>query len=173
MGGSKKTKERSVFKINILCLDQSTKITGYSLWNFEKKELLEYGIVSSDIKENEPLNRMRIMRERVIELLDKYKPDYVVLEQVQFQQNYRTYSQLSQLQGVLFSVLFEKNIGFCLVEPTKWKKYSNIKGRKRVEQKQDTIQKMKEKYNINDITEDMADSIGIGTWSVNNLKVKE
>ena len=116
---------------------------------------------------------MRIMRERVVELLDKYKADYVVLEQVQFQQNYRTYSQLSQLQGVLFSVLFEKDIGFCLVEPTKWKKYSNIKGRKRVEQKQDTIQKMKEKYNINDITEDMADSIGIGTWAVNNLKIKE
>ena len=67
-------------KIKILCLDQSTKLTGYSLWNFNKKNLLRYGCVKSDTNEKNPLERMKNMHYEIKKLIDTYKPDYVVLE---------------------------------------------------------------------------------------------
>lgn len=104
----------------------------------------------------------------VKELIDIVKPEYVCLEAVQFQNNYNTYSQLSQLQGVIFSILFEEDLPFVLIEPTAWRKFCKITGKKRIEQKASTIQFVKENYG-RDVTEDEADSIGIGVWISNKL----
>lgn len=153
-------------KIRILALDQSTKITGYSVW-YDKK-LIHYGTVNSNIEENNPLDRMYNMYFEVKELIDIVKPEYVCLEAVQFQNNYNTYSQLSQLQGVIFSILFEEDLPFVLIEPTAWRKFCKITGKKRIEQKASTIQFVKENYG-RDVTEDEADSIGIGVWISNKL----
>lgn len=152
-------------KRKILCLDQSTKITGWSFW--QETQLKDYGLLNSNIKENNPILRMKMMSSFLEKLIDNLNPDYVVIEHVQFQNNFRTYGQLSQLQGVIFNILFERNIGFCLIEPTAWRAYSNIKGRKRVEQKANTIQMVKNKFNIT-VTEDEADSIGIGLWAIDH-----
>lgn len=103
------------------------------------------------------------------DLIEIIRPEYVCIESVQFQNNYNTYSQLSQLQGVIFSLLFEKNLPFILIEPTAWRKFCKISGRKRDEQKAATIQMVKERYGV-DVTEDEADSIGIGLWIVNAIK---
>lgn len=156
--------------IKILALDQSTKITGYSVW--ENKKLIGYGLLNSNIKENNPLERMRIMGSLISEKVEELCPDVVVIEGVQFQNNYRTYSQLSQMQGVIFNVLFTRNLAFRLIEPTAWKSYSKIKGKKRVEQKENTILMVRNKFNI-DVSEDEADAIGIGIWAINNIDDKE
>ena len=156
--------------MKILCLDQSTKVSGYSVW--ENKKLVLYGHVDSNIKENLPLMRMRKMSKEIQRLIKQVRPDYIVLEGVQFQGNHCVYSQLSQMQGVLFEICFSYDIGFAIVEPTKWKSFSNIKGRKREEQKANTINYIKEMFNI-DPTEDEADSIGIGVWAINNLKIQQ
>ena len=155
--------------MKILALDQSTKVTGWSQWN--KNELLKYGIVSSNIKENNPLKRMRKMYDEVGILINVKKPDFVVLEEVQFQNNYRTFSQLSQMQGVLFGLLFERNIGFTCVEATAWKRTFEVKGKNRAEQKASAIQRVKEVYGVS-ASEDEADAIGIGVWAVKNLEIK-
>lgn len=108
------------------------------------------------------------MYDNIVELINTTQLDFIVLEDVQFQNNYATFQQLSQLQGVIISILFERNIGFQFVQPTKWKSYCNIKGKKRIEQKANTIQMVKSKYNL-DVSEDEADAIGIGVWASNNL----
>lgn len=129
-------------------------------------------MLNSNVKENNPLERMRIMGNLIRDKLRKLCPDVVVIEGVQFQNNYRTYSQLSQMQGVIFNILFEQNIEFRLIEPTAWKSYSKIKGKKRVEQKENTILMVRNKFNIN-VSEDEADAIGIGIWAINNINNKE
>lgn len=111
---------------------------------------------------------MRVMSKLIKEVLNDKASDYVVIENVQYQNNYNTYCQLSQMQGVIFNLLFERDIPFCLVQPTKWKSFNGIKGRKRVEQKANTIQMVKSKYGL-DVTEDEADAIGIGYWAINNI----
>jgi len=154
--------------IKILAIDQSTKCSGWSLW--ENKRLLEYGMLEANKKEKNAIERMHEMYFLIKELIRTQNPNYVVVEHVQYQNNQKTYNQLSQLQGVIFSILFERNLGFTLIEPTAWKKFCNIQGRKRVEQKASTIQMVKDEYNL-EVPEDIADSIGIGRWAVSNIKV--
>ena len=111
---------------------------------------------------------MNVMSGLIKDLIEIENPDYICLEQVQFQNNYRVYSQLSQMQGVIFTILFERKLPFTLIEPTAWKSFSHIKGKKRAEQKESTIQMVRDRFGI-EATEDEADAIGIGIWAVNNI----
>jgi Holliday junction resolvasome RuvABC endonuclease subunit len=152
--------------MKILCLDQATKISGYSI--FQNKKLISYGIMEANPKEKNPIERMKEMSAKISKLIDEISPDFVVFEDVQFQQNYKTYAQLSQLQGVVMVRLFDLNLGFQIVPPVGWKSICGIKGRKREEQKLNTIAFVKSKYNV-DVSEDEADAIGIGYWAINNI----
>jgi Holliday junction resolvasome RuvABC endonuclease subunit len=151
--------------MRILSLDQSTTITGFSIW--EDKILATYGTITS--KEKDIIERLSEIYSEIKSLIQQHRPDFVVLEGVQFQSNQKTYNQLSQLQGVIFSILFEEDIGFCIVEPSVWRKYSDIKGRKRVEQKLSAIDKVKQQFSL-DVNEDVAESILIGVWAVRNIQ---
>jgi crossover junction endodeoxyribonuclease RuvC len=157
-----------VILIKFLCLDQATKISGYSV--FEDKKLTTYGTLEVDQKEKNPIERMKQMYDRIIQLIDSVSPDFIVFENVQFQQNYGTFQQLSQLQGVIMGYLFKTNIGFEIIEPSAWKSFCLIKGRKREEQKKNTQIFVKNRYGL-DCSEDIADAIGIGTWTINKIKV--
>lgn len=109
------------------------------------------------------------MYKHIKNTIQKIQPDFIVFENVQFQQNYGTFQQLSQLQGLVMALLFETDIGFQIIEPSAWKSFCGIKGRKREEQKKNTQIFVKNKYGI-DVSEDEADSVGIGVWSLNNIK---
>lgn len=158
-----------VIIIKILCLDQATKTSGYSV--FENKKLITYGILQANENEKNPIERMKQMQDRINELIDKIKPSFIVFEDIQFQQNYGTFKQLAQLQGILMAKLFKLDIGFQIIEPSAWKSFCGIKGRKREEQKKNTQAFVKMMYKI-DASEDEADAIGIGFWAINNIKVK-
>lgn len=156
-----------MIKIKILNFDQSTKKSGYSI--FLDNKLDSYGTLDSNPNEKNPIERMKEQYDLMKKLIKKIKPDFVVLEEVQYQNNFNTYHQLSQLQGVILSILFERNLPFVFIEPTAWKSFCKIKGRKRVEQKANTIQMVKDEFNLN-VSEDEADAIGIGKWAINNIK---
>lgn len=115
---------------------------------------------------------MKQMRDKIIQLIKEIEPDFVVFEGVQYQNNQLTYSQLSQLQGIIMGYFFDINMGFTIVKPSEWKSYCGIKGRKREEQKKNTQEFVKKKYDI-EVNEDTADAIGIGVWTVNKVKSKE
>jgi len=136
------------------------------LWENEK--LTDYGKLNSDIKENNPIERMNRMYFLIKDLLHKHNPEFVVLENVQFQNNYKTYAQLSQMQGVVFSLLFERELGFLLIEPIAWRSFCGIKGRKRAEHKAAAIQLVNDKFQI-DTDEDTAEAICIGVWASSNI----
>ncbi|AHF08580.1 crossover junction endodeoxyribonuclease RuvC [Desulfitobacterium metallireducens] len=151
----------------ILCLDQATLKTGYSL--FDDNKLITFGILEVDPAEKNIIERMKLMSDKITNLIESLSPDFIVFEDTQFQNNYKTYQQLSQFQGVIMLYLFQINISFCIVKPTEWKAACKIKGRKREEQKLNTIAFVKDKYGL-DVSSDEADSIGIGEWAVNKIK---
>ena len=159
-----------MIKIKILNFDQSTKKSGYSI--FLDNKLDSYGTLDSNPNEKNPIERMKEQYDLMKKLIKKIKPDFIVFEHCQFQNNYSTFQQLSQMQGVLMALLFERNIGFEIVEPTKWKSFCKVKGRKRIEQKTSAIQIIKDIYNL-DVSEDEADAILIGTWSANYIKMND
>ena len=152
--------------IKILCLDQSTKITGYSEW--KNKKLTKYGVVISDLSEKNPIERMRLMIIEIQKLISETKPNFVVFEDVQEQVNKLVFKQLAQMQGVLMGYLITINMPFTVVMPVEWKCECGIKGKNRIEQKLNTKIYVKENYGF-DCTEDEADSIGIGIWANKNI----
>lgn len=154
--------------IRILSFDQSTKITGYSL--YDNSILVDYGTLQSNPKEENPIERMKQMYDNIKQCLNKYNPHFVVFENVQFQKNYGTFQQLSQLQGLIMALLFERNIGFQYVESTAWRAFCGVKGKKRAEQKANAIQIVKDKFNLS-VSDDEADAILIGFWTVNKILI--
>ena len=132
---------------------------------------MAYGKLEVDKKEKNIIERMKQMISLIKLKIDEHKPDFIVFEDTQFQKSYKTYQELSQMQGVLMAYLFDLDIGFEIVSPGTWRSFSKIKGRKRIEQKTNTIQMIKDKYNL-ELSEDICDAIGIGLWSINKIKVR-
>ena len=150
----------------VLALDQSTKHTGYSL--FDGDMLVRSGVL--DVGKELPIyERMNRMRRMITDLIRQLNPDMLVFEQVQYQSNQKVYSQLSQLQGFVMCVAFDENLPFYIVEPVVWKSYAKIHGRKRAEQKADTVAKAEELFHVG-VSEDEADAIFIGYWAANNIE---
>jgi Holliday junction resolvasome RuvABC endonuclease subunit len=72
--------------------------------------------------------------------------------------------------GVLICLFQERKIPYDVVPPTRWKSLCKIPGKKRAEQKENTIQFVKDKFNLDDITEDAADAIAMGWAWINSVK---
>ena len=150
----------------ILALDQATKISGFSVW--KDGELSDFG--RFEVKNNDTIERMRCVYDNVEALVDKYNPDIVAIEAVQYQQNQKVYSVLSQLQGVLFSLFFGRGIDFTIIEPAKWKASAGINTRaKRDEQKIESMIIVEERYGKS-VTDDESDAILMGCFACNTIK---
>ena len=146
--------------MKILSLDQSLSITAWSV--FDTGELITYGIVKTgNSKKHTQEERIEMIVNKIIELIDKYDIEQVILEDIQSQKNVKTYRILSMLLGILTYKLYEMKIPFEIISPSSWRSTLCIKGRKRVEQKANAKLFVKNKYDI-DVTEDEADSICIG-----------
>lgn len=151
-----------------LGLDQATKVTGYAV--FDDSKLVESGILEIPNAERFDIGqRFYIMSKKISTLVEKVKPDLVAIEDIQFQRNFLTYQKLANFQGIVFQILFERDIPYTIVEPSKWKSFLNVRGKKREEQKQDTIKKIHQKFGVS-AKEDESDAIGIAWWTINNCK---
>ena len=110
------------------------------------------------------------MVDLVMEKVEEYKPDLVVLEGAFSNGNIKTFGMLSCLRGMTMERLKDEGYKFEIVEPVTWKSFSKIKG-KRPEQKKQSILLAEKTFGIelfND--DDMADSINIGCWAVNKYE---
>lgn len=155
----------------IMALDQSTKLTGYSVWNDNK--LIAHGVVNSDISENDYIKRIKKTSELIEQLIKKHKPDYISIEGVQYQKNLNTYHQLSCNQGSIMKLLFDKGIDFEIIPVNTWRSFNNIKGNtKREQQKEAAIALVNELYDIQ-ATDDECEAILIGRYITTKLLLKE
>ncbi len=106
-------------------------------------------------------------------LIQKYNPDLVLFEDVQFQKNYRSFQLLSQLQGAIIYLLCVKNIAFQIISVNTWRKQLGFTARKRVEQKQEAINYIMDNFGIKcDDDEAEAICIGIGGGYLNERQEK-
>lgn len=151
--------------MNILALDASSKNTGYAIYKHNKLE--KYGCIPAT--SNDLFNRIKVMVDKVDQILNQ-NPDleYVVLQQVRQQGfiNIKTYKALMYLQGCLSMMIHQnfKHLQVDFLYPSSWRKICEIKqgrGVKRESQKQNDINWVKEKFNIQ-VNDDIADAIGIG-----------
>lgn len=155
----------------ILSLDQATITSGWSI--FDNQSLVSYGANTSKGKDS--IEKISNTKYWVASLIEKWKPDEVILEDIQLQSgvnkenfvgdtNVVTFKKLAHLQGTIMNYVFEKQIPFRIVPPATWRNYSQIKGKYRTDKKKNAQLKIKNFYDIS-VTEDEADAILIGRWA--------
>lgn len=155
----------------ILSLDQSSKVTGYAI--FDNNNLIDYGKFSYD-DSNIDVRLVKI-RNKVESLINTYFPAEVIYEDIQQQNNVannvQTFKILAEVYGVISELLEELHIPHSTVLSTTWKSSLGIKGKTRAEQKRNAQEYVTRTYNIK-ATQDESDAICIGAYktaqSVNN-----
>jgi len=147
----------------ILALDQSSRKTGYSI--YDNKKLISYGVYET--KANSPLERIVDLSDWVISMIRSWQPDEVGLEEVQ--QNLNTdmghdvFKLLAQVMGAVMLTTSRENVAIRTVLISKWRGHCGVKGNKRADQKRSAQLLVKQWYDIS-LTDDAADAICIGKY---------
>lgn len=153
----------------ILALDQSSKISGYSI--FEGSKLMTYGKFTFD---DDDLNvRLYKIRNKVETLVKENQIDELKIEDIQLQanvgNNVQTFKALAEVYGVIMELAEELNIPCTSVLASQWKSKFNIKGKARAEQKRAAQQYIETTFNIK-ATQDECDAICIGYYFASQPK---
>ena len=146
----------------LIALDESTTCTGYAVFNDDK--LIKHGLFA--LKSKDVLERVSYIMEEIEKLIKAYKPDNMVIEDVQITMNAATAKSLLGLQFMIEVYAHRNNISCETYRTTKWRKIlglSNSRSLDRKAKKQETIDYVKDKYGIDVLKDDESDAIAIGT----------
>lgn len=137
----------------ILILDLSTTCTGWAIFGNGKLESSGY----LQLKKGNWL-------EMVIKLEELLKSDIqqIIIEDGYVGSNPKVSLNIGKLRGCVEYYARYNWITFKQFKPTQWKSYFEIKG-KRKEQKEQSIKKVKEIFNL-DVKDDEADAILLGKY---------
>lgn len=154
--------------MKVLALDQASRVTGYAI--FEDQNLITSGtIVLGDDLLGQRLVRLR---EEIIQLVQKYDIDTILLEDIQYQKNFGvdTFKVLGEVLGSLEELAMELvGTNYELIYSSTWKSNLGIKGQKRADQKKNAQKYVIDTYNKK-VTQDESDAICIGSYYVNKNK---
>ena len=152
--------------VRTFALDQSTRITGWSM--YDGKELINYGVFETSL-DNE-FERVNAIKNWFVSMLDSWKPDYVGIEGIQFQEKSEgrrmgvtVFETLARLQGVLIQTCVERKILFRLCPTNTWRAHCKVKGVSRTDKKKSMQLLVKQWYDVS-VSNDEADAIGIGKY---------
>ena len=147
--------------MRILSFDQSTRVTGYACFNSEK--YFDSGVIDlHDITDTE--KRSREMGIKICDVIKKYKPDVIIIEEVQQQGNPDTLKKLARIQGIAIGFAAANDIELHIVEPTRWRKvleYKQGRGVKREELKQQSMDYVEEHLGFDYFSEDRCEAVCI------------
>ncbi len=142
----------------ILAFDQSTRVTGWSV--FEDGEYLKSGVIDlHKIKDTD--ERSKQMSVEICKTIEDSKPDCVIIEEVQQQSNVATVIKLARIQGVAIGFCAAHNIDLHILTPSRWRAaLSYRQGPKvhREELKQQSIDYVKDHLGFDDFTEDQCEA---------------
>lgn len=159
-----------------LCLDASTKNTGWAIFN--DKKLVDYGCIS--INSKILIKRIRFQTRRIKKLLQKYNFDAIIMEEVlpdiQGHKNRNTWKALMWLQASINFMLYDNKMTAPIeyMYPSEWRSKCGIKngrGITRDLEKKYDIEFVQKQYGIT-VNDDIADAIGIGHAYVNKISTE-
>lgn len=149
----------------LLSFDQASKTTGWAC--FQDNKLLIYGKFTLD--DDDVGIRLTKFRTKVQKLINQYRPDEVVFEDIQEQNNIQTFKVLAQVYGVMSELLTSIKMPHSTLLATQWKSALDVKGKARAEQKRNAQQYVMNTYNIK-ATQDESDAICIGAAYLGSRK---
>lgn len=148
--------------MKVLVCDQSTKCSGWSY--FLDGEYVTSGIIDMSKSQLDTDARSFEMAKAIWNVIKQYKPDELVIEQVQNQSNTKTVIILARLAGMLVGYAEAHGVKTHTVEPSKWRsalEYNQGPKVKRAELKQQSIDYVKSHLGV-DMPEDQAEATCIG-----------
>lgn len=152
----------------VLSLDQALRTTGYAV--FHGDELVANGTFT--VPSDKPMDeRLHLFMLEVQKLKRQYEPDVICFEDIQDQNNTKTFKILAYVQAsmLIFCALTESK--YCILAPSHWRKVlGGGFGRTRAEQKEHSIAIVKERFGI-DVDSDTADAICIGLAHLEESKL--
>lgn len=148
--------------MRVVSMDQSTRMSGFCC--FDDGRYVESGVVDMSKSKLETDKRSFEMAKALWKVLKKYKPDYLVLEDTQQQNNVKTVITLARLQGMIIGYAEAHGVEVHILLPSQWRAalgYSQGPNVKRAELKQQSIDYVKEHFGFNK-TEDECEAIAEG-----------
>lgn len=157
----------------ILGIDPGIAIVGYSVVECKgnKFKPLEYGCITTKSNELFP-DRIKTIYSRLIEIIDKYKPDDLAIEELFFNKNVKTAIKVGQARGV--EILAAANMGLGIYEYTPLQIKQAVVGYGRADKKQ--VQEMvKIILNLKEVPkpDDVADALAVAICHGAGIKFKE
>ena len=149
--------------MRLLALDQASRTSGYAV--FDNGKLLKHGKFTYD--DYDFGARLVKIRNKVKSLIDEYKIDEIVFEDVQLQENVDTFKKLCEVFGVIYELATELKLPNSATLASVWKSQLGIKGYDRTAQKRNAQEWVVNTYGVRP-TQDECDAICIGAAAVKN-----
>ena len=146
----------------VLVCDQSTRCTGHGY--FVSGQYIESGIIDMSKSKLETNERSFEMAKEIWKVIKHYRPDFLILEDVQQQSNPKTMLTLARLQGMVIGYAEAHKVKVHIVSPSQWRaqlKYAQGPKVKRAELKQQSLDYVKEHLGV-ELPEDQAEACCIG-----------
>lgn len=148
----------------IIAIDQASQKIGISVYDDGK--LVYYHLVEVTGTLSARLAKIyKFMREVVI---GEWHPNYLVFEDIQYQDNALTHKTLGMVMGVVILAAEQAQIEHTEILNKVWQSEFNIGGASRPVQKANVIKRVKEYYDL-DVTDDVADAILMGKYAAKKL----
>jgi Holliday junction resolvasome RuvABC endonuclease subunit len=104
--------------MKILAFDQSTRVTGYSV--FDDGQYVCSGVIDLH-KITDTDERSKQMSVEICKTIEGNQPDVVIIEEVQQQSNVSTVIKLARIQGVAIGFCAAHNIELHILTPSRWR----------------------------------------------------
>lgn len=151
--------------MNLLAIDQASRVSGWAF--FKNGQLEQFGKI--ELTDEDIGTRLVVLRQEIKSLIDKYEINEVAFEDIQLQSsvgsNVLTFKILASVYGNILEMLTEMKINYIIVPSVRWKSTLGIKGKKRVEQKNNAQNYVIETYGVKP-TQDECDAICIGAHAL-------
>lgn len=148
--------------MRVVSIDQSTRCSGYAVFNDDK--YVESGVIDMNNSKLETDKRSFEMAKELWKVIKKYKPEILFIEDVQQQSNAKTMIVLARLAGMIIGYAEAHDVEVHVIPSSQWRSMLGFKlgaGIKRHELKKQSIDYVKETYGI-DAPEDQAEAIALG-----------
>jgi crossover junction endodeoxyribonuclease RuvC len=147
----------------VLGLDPGTATTGYGLVEYVRgrEKMISYGTIKTSAGMAMELRLLKIFRE-LNDILDKYHPDAVAIEELFHHKNAKTVITVAQSRGVLLMAVAQRGLELAEYTPLQVKQavcgYGNAE-KKQVQMMVQNILKMKETPKPDDAADALAIAI--------------
>lgn len=173
--------------MRILAVDQARK-GAWAVFDYEYKKLEAFDVFNFPSPKYTYPKAIRKIEDLIYETIEKYGIDAVFFEDIQLRFNPQSYKCLAQLQGVLINLCEKNGYTYGVITPSQWQNYCKARGRNTKEvrgkvtsaaangkkaSKAFSIETAKELYQVDTENDNLADSILIGHYVVNNITIDE